>query len=101
MTKIADVIHTPRNEINKTTQEHKQISINNDKGNLIMSLPKEDVRSKVAPDIKKMLAIIANHHNKTIQEVSSLMLEKYTIAEFHELRVTARKIQHSGLMGED
>ncbi len=67
----------------------------------MMSLPKEDIRGKVSPDIHKMIKIMAEFDGRSIQEWVSLHLEKVAVAEFHEYSLLARKMARAGLTGNE
>lgn len=62
-----------------------------------MSLRGKDFRCELDAELHEQLRLMAEHQNKTIQQLGAELLEKAVVGEFHAFRVMAERLARTGI----
>jgi hypothetical protein len=62
-----------------------------------MSLRGKDFRCELDAELHEQLRLMAEHQNKTLQQLGAELLEKAVVGEFHAFRVMAERLMRAGI----
>lgn len=66
-----------------------------------MSLRGKDFRCELDAELHEALRRMAEHQNKTVQQLGAEMLEKAIMGEFHAFRLMVERLERSGILRND
>jgi hypothetical protein len=62
-----------------------------------MSLRGKDFRCELDAELHEQLRLMAEHQNKTLQQLGAELLEKAVVGEFHAFRLMAERLARCGI----
>lgn len=63
-----------------------------------MSLRGKDFRCELDAELHEQLRLMAEHQNKTLQQLGAELLEKAVVGEFHAFRLMAERLARCGIV---